>query len=135
MLRPRRMDLAKTTPYTAATVRNRLLRDRAMRNHLDDAACFSPAEQHWQAVQLTHGFKHHYLAEITYLDDCRMTIAKVRPVDTRRPAHEIWIDAIGNVSVRYQDLHSLRHRLFSRAFLIPGISFVALGTLLLAVFT
>jgi hypothetical protein len=135
MLRSRRMDSARTTPCTAATVRSRLLRDKTMRNHLDGAACLSPAEQLRQAVQITHGFKHHYLAEIAYLDACRMTVAVVRPVDTRRPAHEIWVDDIGNVSVRHQDLRSIQHRLVSRAVMIPGILLVALGMLFLAAFT
>jgi hypothetical protein len=134
MLRSNRMGSAKTPTHTAVTVRSRLLRDTTMRNNLATAAWLSPAEQHWQAVQLTRGFRHHYLAEITYLDDCRMTVAIVKPVDTRRPAQEIWVDGIGNVSVHQQELHSIRHRLFSRV-MIPGALFVALGTLLLAVFT
>jgi hypothetical protein len=133
MLRSRRMGSAKMPPYSAATVRSRLLRDKTMRNNLDVAMCLSPAEQHRQAVKITHGFRHHYLAEITYLDDCQMTVAVIRSVNARHPAHEIWVDATGNVSVHHQDTRPIRHRLFSRVCIIPGILCVALGILFLAI--
>jgi hypothetical protein len=132
MLRSRHMGSAKIPPYSAATVRSRLLHDNTMRHSLGVAMCLSPAEQHRQAVRITHGFKHHYLAEITYLDDCQMTVAVIRSVNMRHPAHEIWVDATGNVSVHHQDTRPMRHRLSSRFFIIPGILSVTLGILFLA---
>lgn len=135
MLRSRRMvSTPQAMPDPAATARSRLLCDNTIRHTLNRTAYLSPAEQRQQAVQIAHSFTHHYLAKLTYLDDCQTTIAMIRPIDTRQPACQIWVDAIGNVSVCPQHLPSTTAHPFSRALFIPGFLLVALGILFLVVF-
>jgi hypothetical protein len=94
-------------------VRNRLLLDTTMRYHERNlhVVHLSPTEQCHQVLQIASSFKHHYLAQIDYHDDCQLTIALVKPVDLRRTAHEIWVDAAGNVSVHHRDMQPAFYRL------------------------
>ncbi len=128
MLRSRRIDSSHSPAHTAATVRNRLLRDTTMRHHERclNTACLSPVEQHRQALQIARSFKHHYLAQIIYHDDYQMTTALVKPADRRRPAHEIWVDATGNVSVHHQDIRSASQHLSRRVLFVLSIVLVCL---------
>ena len=113
MLRSRRIQFSQSPVPSAATVRNRLLHDRTMRHHEPDppTTCLTPAEQHRQILQVARSFKFHYLAQIDYHDDRQLTIALVKPVDLRRAAHEIWVDAAGNISVQHRDGQPVFHRL------------------------
>jgi hypothetical protein len=107
------IDLATSRSHTAATARERLLRDREMRcnrspltgtsplpapavtqtfSALDARpACstawsfhhLSPLDQTRQAIRIAQSFKSHYLAEITYHDDRQETIAVLRPTQIR----------------------------------------------------
>jgi hypothetical protein len=106
MLRSRRIQFSQSPVPSAATVRNRLLHDRTMRHHEPDppTTCRTPAEQHRQILQVARSFKFHYLAQIDYHDDRQLTIALVKPADLRRAAHEIWVDAAGNVSVHHRNM-------------------------------
>jgi hypothetical protein len=106
MLRSRRIQFGQSPAPSAGMVRDRLLLDTTMRHHERTlhAVHLSPTEQCRQVLQIARSFKHHYLAQIDYHDDYQLTIALVKPVDLRRAAHEIWVDAAGNVSVRHRDM-------------------------------
>jgi hypothetical protein len=129
MLRSRRIQSGQPPIRSAATVRNRLLADRTMRHH--EHSCWyvvhlSPAEQRHQALQIVRSFKHHYLAEINYHDDRHLTIALVKPADARRPAHEIWVDAAGNVSVHHRGTPWTPYRLLRPVCVALSIALVCL---------
>lgn len=120
---------------SASIVRHRLLHDRLMRRHSSEVIALSPTEQRRHAVHIAHSFKNCYLASITYRDDCQMTVALVQPVNSRRPTHEIWIDSTGSVNVYRRGAGSLPFRhLLGRMVILPGLLFVALAVLFLAVY-
>jgi hypothetical protein len=107
------VNLASASRCTAATARERLLRDREMRRNrgpspgaaplpappvtetfpalavrpaLSAAWSFhhlSPLDQKRQAIQIAQSFRSHYLAEIAYHDDRQMTVAILRPIQIR----------------------------------------------------
>jgi hypothetical protein len=113
MLRSRRIQSSQSPAPSAAMVRDRLLLDKTMRHHEQNlhVISLSPIEQHRQVLQIARSFKHHYLAQIDYHDDRQLTIALVKPANLRRAAHEIWVDAAGNVSVHRRDSQPVFSRL------------------------
>jgi hypothetical protein len=129
MLRSRRLQSGQPPLHSATTVRNRLLSDRTMR-HCEHVVHLSPAEQRRQALQIVRSFKHHYLAQLSYHDDRHLTIALVKPADTRRPAHEIWVDAAGNVSVHHRDIQSKNYRLLRPICVALSIVLVCLSVII-----
>lgn len=128
MLRSRRIQSGQSPIHSAATVRNRLLADRTMRHHEHTLPIvhLSPAEQRHQVLQIVRSFKHHYLAQLNYHDDRHLTIALVKSADFRRPAHEIWVDAAGNVSVHHRDMQSTSYRLLRPVCVALSIMLVCL---------
>jgi hypothetical protein len=131
MLRVKRISVPP--PNSASIVRHRLLHDRLMRRHSSAVIELSPVEQRRHAVQVAHCFKGCYLADITYHEDCQMTVAVVRAVNTRQPAHEIWVDSTGNVNVYRRDNGSFRN-IPGQMVMIPGLLLIALSVLLLAIY-
>jgi hypothetical protein len=161
------IDLAASRSRTATTARERLLRDREMRcnrgpltgtsplpapavtetfSALDTRpACsvawsfhhLSPLDQTRQAIRIAQSFKSHYLAEITYHDDCQMTIAVLRPTQIRHHSldvpHEIRVDAAGNVSVSCYEPTQIPARTPAVGWVLLAIGalLIVLGALLL----
>jgi hypothetical protein len=132
MLRSRRLQSGQLSLRSAAAVRNRLLSDRTMRHHEHNmhVVHLSPAEQRHQALQIVRSFKHHYLAQFSYHDDRHLTIALVKPADIRRPAHEIWVDAAGNVSVHHRAMQSRNYRLLRPICVALSIALVCLSVII-----
>lgn len=120
----RRFNLVGTPQSSAGTARERLLHDCQMRCSQETPARCSPAstlsspgifrqalspyqlssaEQQRQAIQIARTFNHHYLATIHHESEDRGVIAVVRPIPgrthRREVAHEIYVDAVGNVNV------------------------------------
>jgi hypothetical protein len=133
MLRSRCIQSSQSSVPSAAAVRNRLLHDRTMRHHELDLPLtyLTPAEQHRQVLQVARSFKHHYLAQIEYHDDCQLTIALVKPADLRRAAHEIWVDAAGNVSVHRGDMPTMPARPLRPVSVALSIALVCLFLIIL----
>jgi hypothetical protein len=132
MLRSRRLQSGQPPFHSAATVRNRLLSDRTMRHHEHDVDVvrLSPAEQRYRALQIVRSLKHHYLAQLDYHDDRHLTIALVKPADSRRPAQEIWVDAAGNVSVHYREMQSTNIRPLRPICVALSIALVCLSVII-----
>jgi len=158
MLSLRRMGIDKAQPNTATLARERLLRDREMRRNKPSHALsplpappitaafpllaarpgrrfLTPPEQRQQVIQIARNFRSHYLANITYLDDIKMTVAVVRPTHARRKEcdgpHEICVDAAGNVSVSRCNLArpSRWWPVLSRMLVVVSVVLTALGAL------
>lgn len=130
MIHSKHMTASKFLPPSAAVVRDRLQRDQVMRLH-PGTTCLLPSEQHRQAVQIARCFEHHYLAEVTYLDDCQMTVALVKPIHTRQPAYEIWVDSAGSVRVFHRDTPSAPGRVLSRLVFLTGTALAIFAAALL----
>ncbi|NDJ75354.1 MAG: hypothetical protein GYB65_03765 [Chloroflexi bacterium] len=93
----------------------------APRSRLAVDAALTPADQEQHAIQVAIGFKQHYLAAITYLDDHRIAVATIKPTGTqKRPVEapqEIWVDASGNVTIVPCD-HPTRRRRINPAWVL-----------------
>jgi hypothetical protein len=143
--------MVDSSQSSALTARDRLLHDRQMRCYhtmsgsQSGALAFSPssiirpqalsprklslAEQQRQAIQIARTFDHHYLAAMRYGDEDGVVTAIIKPIqrrDARREvAHEIGVDAAGNVNIARCDHASVRRGILFR------VSMLAVGTALL----
>lgn len=142
----RRFTEVDSSQSSAWTARHRLLDDRQMRCHhalrgrltpssdtIRPQASFprklSLTEQQRQAIQIARTFDRHYLAALHYGDDDGVVTALLQPVRRRavqqEVAHEIRVDAAGNVMVARCGHVSARHGVMVR------VSMFAIGTALL----
>lgn len=158
----RRINFRPSSQRSAEMARERLLNDRQIHRNrnfhadglplpsdpfsgLPATGPFSPAfaqnlltssEQKRQAIQIAQTFRQHYLAVITYHEDCRVVVATVRPIHARNyrrdVAHDIHVDPAGNVNiVQCPPEHSPQRWLaLGRLLMVASIVVTLFGSLL-----
>jgi hypothetical protein len=121
---------------SSKVARQRLLCDPTLRRNqtpvMRETDGLSPDEQLFQAAEIARGFPGHYLADVSYIAERQITVAIAKPIRPNKYQYptEIWIDPIGNTSIRRIETPNPADKTGRR------LTLLALGglTLLIAIF-